>query len=195
MRAPLTSGVRPHTMNQPPIGHRIGALIAIPFRPVKKLFCWWFSFTTRGGATYFVMPDGYAIFGLLLMPSFFFPGIYIEYFWLVLVGILISPFLMLSLLRIQKGKVMHVNLFLFLPYWVKRVPEHSIFELYEAWGDPAPSGVAFTLPPNPDAYLHIGTTTTAKALEQAVGAVLRSQGWTQNPKWPYALSLDVLTDT
>ena len=181
-------------MNPSPIGHRIGAVIAIPFKPLQKLFCWWFSFKSPFGSTYFVTPDGYAIFGLLMLPGFFFPGIFFEHIWLTIAGVLASPFFMLSLLRIREGKVVHFNLFLFAPYWVKRVPKDSKFELYEAWGDPAPTGVAFTLPPKADAYLHIGTTPTAKALEQAIGTVLQQQGWTQDPKWLCALSLNAPSD-
>ena len=163
-------------MQQLPVGHRIGNVIKRVIAPLTWLYSWWFTFRSKN-AVHFVMPDGFAVFFLLIAPSFVFPQFYFEHPLIFIGAIVLSPLALLSLLRIKDGKVIHLRLVLGVPYWVTRAPESSQFDLYEAWEDDRPSGVSFSLPPKNDKYLHLGSANTAYPLFTAIGAELKLQGW------------------
>jgi hypothetical protein len=112
-------------------------------------------------------------------------------FAVLCVALVVLPFTLLSLVRIRNGEVLELKLFLFIPYWLTRVPPGSEFDLYEAWEDPAPTGVAFTFNKPNDKYLHLGTSGNATALLHTIGEILIEQGWgagnkVNEPRYPIA---------
>lgn len=164
-----------------PVGHRIGKAIGFVLRPVTWPYGLWWQFRRRDGTTFFVMPDTFALLLVMVATGTFFPPLLWRYMWAVPAVVFIAPFMMLSVLRIRRGEVTHFKTFLLVPYWRSRVPAGSQFDLYDAWEDPAPSGVAFTLPPCAGEYLHLGTPGNAQALYQAVFEALKTQGWRNGP--------------
>ncbi|HEY8102344.1 MAG TPA: hypothetical protein VIF82_16520 [Burkholderiaceae bacterium] len=163
-------------MKQSRFGIRLGRALGRIFRPITILFGWWRQFNVAG-ATYFVMPDSMAIFMVLLAPVTIFPWIYLQSIQVTIFAILISPFALLSVTKIKNDGVVHIRFLFFVPYWFTRIPRGSRFELYEAWEDPAPSGVAFELPHKSGEYLYLGTATTAVNLAAAMSTALISHGW------------------
>ncbi len=125
---------------------------------------------------------------VLFAPITLYPPILFRYPLQLFAAALIAPLACLSLLRVRGGEVAHVKLFFFLPYWLTKVPLGSNFELYEAWGDDRPSGVAFSLPPKSGEYLHLGTWSNAEELHVSVGTALKEQGWKPHPDWNWLLT-------
>jgi hypothetical protein len=93
------------------------------------------------------------------------------------VALLLSPFMFLAVLGVNGNDVKVVRLFALVPYWVHRVPSKAKFELYEAWEDPAPTGVAFEASAYGADPLHLGTSLSAAPLFAYVGELLGRAGW------------------
>lgn len=174
-------------MAQVPFGHRIGALLAHAFRPITFLYSWWKSTTLKDGTTYYLMPDGMAILVVILAPLYVIPTLYFFSVLLTIAVIMAAPFVFLSALKVRNGEVLCAKLFLFIPYWVTRIPVDGEFEIYQVWEDAGPSGVAFTLTHKAGEYLHLGTAATAVELERVIGTTLKKQGWVPSPKNRLAL--------
>ncbi|MES2902399.1 MAG: hypothetical protein V4723_21910 [Pseudomonadota bacterium] len=97
--------------------------------------------------------------------------------WLYFPLLLASPFVFLVAILVEGQEVKIVRMFGPIPYWIHKVPARAKFDLYEAWEDPAPSGVGFGIDPsNP---IHLGTTASARPLFRHVGDILRQSGWRQ----------------
>ena len=174
-------------MAKTPLGQQVGRALSRLFGPVRYLYSWWKPVELDGGTSYFIMPEGIAIFIVALAPGYVLPAVYFFNLTYTISALLVSPVIFLSVLRVKEGRVSHTRLLLFLPYWITRIPGNSEFELYEAWGDSAPSGVAFTFPDKAGEYLHLGTLSTASDLEKAIGSTLKKQGWVQSPRNRLAL--------
>lgn len=87
------------------------------------------------------------------------------------------PLVFLTVVVIKRRDTKVWRLFCFVPYWVHRVPIGSRFDLNEAWGDPAPSGVAFET--SAADSLHLGTSSSADPLFRHLSQVLEKAGWRQ----------------
>ncbi|WP_210283262.1 hypothetical protein [Massilia sp. Dwa41.01b] len=99
--------------------------------------------------------------------------------WKAILGycaaLLLSPFFLLTVLLIRGEQVRVLRMFAVLPYWIHSIPVEAQFELYEAWEDPAPTGVAFgSLATD---FLHLGTAASADPLYRHVSGLLERAGW------------------
>jgi hypothetical protein len=124
---------------------------------------------------------------VLVLPACFLPFfIFSKYSVAFLAFIPLAPFMFTGLLWISPSRVRWFKLFLFIPYWVRHVPADGRFSIYEAMGDPGPSGVAFESDSHlrfiPTGYcIHIGTARSAAALFLYIGTALKQSGW--NETW------------
>ncbi|MDK2127107.1 hypothetical protein [Parachitinimonas caeni] len=154
--------------------------VSLPFR---RWLGWWFSLSGVGQTRYFVMPNhGSLIFlwlpALWLMPAGRIPT---EYGYVMAWIILLLPFCLLSVLRIQKGQVVHCHTLLLLPYWWTPMPRQCQFVRYDAWEDLAIGSVAFIRLPDHHEVKHLGIAANAEALYAAIGCELLRQGWVKDP--------------
>lgn len=145
-------------------------------RPVASLFCWWRPFCYRQIAGV-LLPDTMTIFtvafgGLALL---FYVGW--NFVWIYCLMLLVSPFVFLATLLIQGPDVKVVRFIGPLPYWIHAIPAEAKFDLYEAWEDPAPTGVSFAV--GATDTLHLGTIASAESLYRHVGEILEKAGWRQ----------------
>lgn len=153
---------------------RIRAHIRRCLRPIGGFFCWWYPFRYR--QTFAVLlPDGMAIFTAALAGIWLIPYVGFTYTWLYILMLLLSPFVFLTGILIQGPEVKIIRLFGPIPYWVHEVPAQAKFDLYEAWEDPAPTGVGFGVDPSDP--IHFGTTRSAEPLFRHVGEILGKAGW------------------
>lgn len=97
--------------------------------------------------------------------------------WLFVPMLLASPFLLLAAIAIRGSEVKIIRLIGPFPYWIHRIPRQAKFDFYEAWEDPAPTGVGFGVDPSDP--IHLGTAASADALYQHVSEVLERGGWRQ----------------
>jgi hypothetical protein len=95
-------------------------------------------------------------------------------FWSALV---LLPGMLTNLVVIRGPEVSVVRIVGCVPYWRHRVPGDARFDLFEAWEDPAPTGVAFEARSYGADPLHLGTGTSARALYEHIGTALSSAGW------------------
>lgn len=161
-------------MNAKQLGRGLGRLLGLIFRPLMIPFRWWFSHNFASGAVVFVLPDSMAIFMVFYGIGFIGLPFWRVDIGLILAFVFLSPAVLLNFLHVKDGRVLFVRTFLCIPYWVVRIPAGSHFEQFEAWEDPAPSGVAFEYGTT---TIHLGTAHTAAALDRAIGAALGGQGW------------------
>ena len=169
-------------MNKTQIRNHVRTIFSYAFRPFIQLFNWWTKFSLPNGTTFFVLPDSTAIFMIVLTPIYLFALLPSPIYF---VALFIAP-LFLSLVMINKGRVLIIKMFICIPYWFTRIPKDSEFEIYESFGATVAEGVAFTLTTKQD-YLHLGTVKTAYALEKALGETLKNQGW-------YCNNIGILTN-
>jgi len=145
-------------------------------RPLISLFCWWWPFGYRKNAIV-LLPDSTAIFMVAFGGLSLLPYLSWNFFWLYCLTLLVSPFVFLAALLIQESEVKVVRLFGPMPYWIHKIPAEAKFDLYEAWEDPAPSGVSFGS--SAANTLHLGTTASAEPLYRYIGEILEKAGWTK----------------
>lgn len=91
--------------------------------------------------------------------------------------VLVSPICLLNLVQIKNSEVRVFRLIFFIPYWIHRVPRNARFDLYEAFEDSAPTGVAFEASSYGADPLHLGTARSAEPLYAHLGKLLRDAGW------------------
>jgi len=155
-------------------------------RPVVRLFTWWLPIKLGRFGEAVVLPDSMAILGAVVLLAWLSAIVApLSFFWLYLPllgpALLVSPFVLTSVLWVSREEVRVVRFFFVIPYWVHRVPHDAEFAEYWAWEDPAPSGVAFTSRSRTGYELHLGTTTSAAPLYKHIAAVLEQAGWTGAP--------------
>lgn len=154
--------------------NRIRSHVLRWLRPIGSLFCWWHSFQYRQTSAV-LLPDGMAIFMTALAGMWLIPYLGWTFAWLYIPMLLVSPFVFLAVILIQGPEVVIVRFFGPIPYWIHKVPAEAKFDLFEAWEDPAPTGVGFGIDPyNP---IHLGTTPSAEPLFRHVGKILGKSGW------------------
>jgi len=107
---------------------------------------------------------------------------YLGWKWIAVycAGVLLSPAVLLNLVLVSEKSVLVLRLAAFMPYWWHRIPAGARFELYEAWEDPAPTGVAFDYRSDRTDPLHLGTSRSAESLYAHLGGLLENAGWMQN---------------
>jgi hypothetical protein len=146
--------------------------------------CDWWQERRAGEKHIFLVVDMEAVFTLfmLVLNLPFFIGCiehFFTTFFALLLALLMSPFILSARLCICKGRVSAWRCLLFIPYWKIRLPKPARFDLYEAYEDPAPSGVAFDAGDEAYRYVHFGSANSAHALYAAIKAALLAQGWTE----------------
>ncbi len=156
-----------------------GLLLGIwwPFRPLMRLFCWWTPLSVGPLRNAALLPDSMAIFlsiggGVWVLP--YFGWVYASVYC---VAVLLSPVALLNLVLVRESEVFVFRLVAFVPYWRHRIPADAKFDLYEAWEDPAPTGVAFEAKSYGADPLHLGTSRSAEALFSYLGGLLENAGW------------------
>jgi hypothetical protein len=154
------------------------------FRPFVRLFAWWLTVNLGRGGRAVLLPDSMAIFFAFLIY-----GMALPYFnlwryvpWAV-AALLVSPFALSCAVWALDREVRVVRLFLGVPYWIHRVPRDAVLELFEAWEDPSPSGIAFESKGYRDP-LHLGTSRSAGALYEQVGSMLDALECYVRPRRP-----------
>lgn len=153
--------------------------IAAICRPLRYLADWWLPIRSGPLRNSVVIPDSMAIFfvaigGIWLPP---YVGISWSYVTLYLVALLFSPAVLLTLVRVGGNGVCVYRLVAFIPYWWHQIPHDAKFDLYQAWEDPAPTGVAFEARSYGADPLHLGTSGSAESLFAYLGSLLVAAGW------------------
>lgn len=151
--------------------------IAWIFQPVLRLFGWWLPLNYGPFRNGVLLPDSMAIavvffVGMLVAPYGGWGG-----FTIYALAVMASPFFLLNFVQVNNSEARVIRLFGILPYWFHRVPIDAKFDLYEAFEDPAPTGVAFEASSSSAYELHLGTARNAAALFAYVGSLLSSAGW------------------
>jgi hypothetical protein len=165
--------------------------ICWPFRPLVLLFCWWMPLKLARIHNAVLLPDSMAVLfvvvgGISLVPFF---GLKLSYIPACIVVFLFSPLVLLNLVHVRGPEVFVYRLIAFLPYWRHRIPVDAKFDFFEAWEDPAPTGVAFEADSYKNDPLHLGTAESAEPLFLYLGGLLESQGW-QKESFSYKRPVD-----
>lgn len=155
------------------------------FEPIVRWFSWWKSWRSKRLGVVVVVPDNFAWLFLMLAPLIGFPAMLASRYYLFLLPALpLYPILFTAVLSINADRVRWFKCFLFIPYWTRKIPADAKFSLYEAWEDPAPSGVAFESNSRrtfgDSSYcVHFGATQSASDLYSFVGSALKQVGWVE----------------
>jgi hypothetical protein len=144
-------------------------------------FCWWMPLNVGPIRNAVLLPDSMVIFMGAAIVAMFVPYLVWANIWIYSVVVLLSPGFLLTLVLVRERDVFVFRLIAFIPYWRHRIPADAIFSLYEAWEDPAPSGVAFEAESYGANPLHLGTSRSARPLFSYIGSLLESAGWKSGP--------------
>ncbi len=154
----------------------IHAILRAGLSWIGRLFGWWCPLRL-GRAHIVVLPDHMSIL-MLALAGFHLVAFAGWHGMLSFCGaLLLSPFLCLTLVHVTRSDVRVLRCLLFVPYWIRTVPEDAWFDVYDSWDDPAPTGIAFTPAQGRGKPLHLGTTATAWPLYHHVSAILEHFGW------------------
>jgi hypothetical protein len=146
------------------------------FAPVLRLYGWCVPFRFGPIRNAVLLPDSMAVLMAMVSGICIWPIFGLAFPQSLLVALVLIPGVLLMLVRVKDGEVSVLRLVGFIPYWRHRIPGEAKFSLYEAWEDPAPTGVAFEA----RSYrtpLHLGTTRSARTLFERVGNLLATAGW------------------
>jgi hypothetical protein len=167
-----------------PIIRAVLLALALPFRPVIKLYCWWMPLNLGNRRKAVILPDSMAIFMVFLTATFVAPYAFSAQVLSVkvamggtLIALFALPLLLTNVILVAADGVKVVRVFGVVPYWVHRVPADATFDLYESFDDVAPTGVAFEAAAYGGDPLHLGTATSAVSLYEHVAYHLQQAGW------------------
>lgn len=148
-----------------------------PFSLLRPLFCWWvpIRFGSIGHAV--LMPDSLVIWMVFFAGVWLLPYLGWKFIPAFCAILIVAPGVSLTLVWVSDSRVLVVRLVACIPYRWNRIPDNATFDLYEAWEDPAPTGVAFEY--KSAKTVHFGTVRSAESLYAHVGGLLESVGWKQ----------------
>lgn len=158
----------------------LGKILRKLFAPLIACFNWWYGKKQGNNSCLVLVPDSMNIFFVFLASTYLLPYTSMKTITFCSLALLFSPFILTGLLWVSAEKIFFLRLCCGIPYWCNWVERGQIFTLYEAWEDPAPSGVAFEDPNSDREPLHIGGVQSALPIYHFVGQTLAQMGWQQD---------------
>lgn len=146
------------------------------FRPILIWFGWCLTVRLSSMRAVVLMPDGMAAFFVLFF-GLYLPFIAVKFLYAYLAAIVAASLLFMNAVWVGDKDIYVFRMVAFIPYWRHRIPSDAWFDLYEAWEDVAPTGVAFDAGSYGGEPLHLGTSRSAEKLFEQVGALLEAEGW------------------
>ena len=152
------------------------------WRPVLRLYSWWWALRPTQDRQVFVLSDSTCVFIVMLVAFGYLPfaALWIEHVLAALLAFLIAPLLFTVRLVICAKGIRCYHSFLFIPFLRIRIPPGASFDLFQAWEETEPTGVSFEAPGLSDSCVDLGTSLSAPELFEKIGAALTRFGWSRD---------------